>query len=182
MSRIGNLPVALPQGVTVSVTSDSMSAKGPKGQLTRVLPTHVELEVGSDQVVVKRINDSKPARERHGLTRALLQNLVIGVTEGYTKSLEIKGVGYKARVKGSTLELTLGYSHPINYPLPEGIQAKVERNLIHVAGIDKELVGQTAAEIRRFRKPDAYKGKGIRYVGEYVKLKAGKAGSVGVGV
>ena len=150
------------------------------GQLTRTLPSHVEIEVGSDQAVVKRTNDSKPARERHGLTRSLLQNLVTGVSEGYTKSLEIVGVGYRAQVKGSALELSLGYSHPINYPLPDGIQAKVERNVIHVTGIDKEVVGQTAAEIRRFRQPDAYKGKGIRYVGEYIKLKAGKAGSVGV--
>lgn len=180
MSRIGNLPITLPQGVTVSVTPDSMSAKGPKGQLTRALPSHVEIEVGSEKVVVKRINDSKPARERHGLTRSILQNLVTGVSEGYTKSLEIVGVGYRAQSKGNTLELSLGYSHPINYALPEGIQIKVERALIHVSGIDKELVGQTAAEIRRFRKPDAYKGKGIRYVGEYIKLKAGKAGSVGV--
>jgi large subunit ribosomal protein L6 len=179
MSRIGNTPVAIPSGVTVTVTPSSMSAKGPKGQLTRALPSHVEVTVDSDKVIVKRVNDSKPARARHGLTRALLQNLVTGVSEGYTKSLEIIGVGYRAQSKGKVLELSLGFSHPINYAVPDGIQIKVEKTVIHVTGIDKELVGQTAADIRRYRQPDAYKGKGVRYLGEHIRLKAGKAGSVG---
>jgi large subunit ribosomal protein L6 len=135
--------------------------------------------VDGDQVKVSRVNDSKPARARHGLTRSLLQNLVTGVSEGYTKSLEIIGVGYRAQSKGNVLELSLGYSHPINYQIPAGIEIKVQKTVIHVHGMDKELVGQTAAEIRRFRQPDAYKGKGVRYVGEHIRLKAGKAGSVG---
>jgi large subunit ribosomal protein L6 len=155
-----------------------MSAKGPKGQLSRALPSHVEVEVGNDTVVVTRVNDSKPARERHGLTRALLQNLVTGVSEGWQKQLEIIGVGYKAAVKGSTLVLNLGYSHPIEYPIAQGLKIEVKRNIISVSGIDRELVGQAAANIRGFRKPDAYKGKGVRYLGEYIKLKPGKAGSV----
>jgi large subunit ribosomal protein L6 len=179
MSRIGNTPVDIPSSVTVTVTADTMSAKGPKGQLSRPLPSHVEVTVDGDQVKVSRVNDSKPARARHGLTRSLLQNLVTGVSEGYTKSLEIIGVGYRAQSKGNVLELSLGYSHPINYEIPAGIEIKVQKTVIHVHGMDKELVGQTAAEIRRFRQPDAYKGKGVRYVGEHIRLKAGKAGSVG---
>ena len=179
MSRIGNTPVAIPSSVTVTVTADTMSAKGPKGQLSRPIPSHVEIMVDGDQVKVSRVNDSKPARARHGLTRSLLQNLVTGVSEGYTKSLEIIGVGYRAQSKGNVLELSLGYSHPINYQIPAGIEIKVQKTVIHVHGMDKELVGQTAAEIRRFRQPDAYKGKGVRYVGEHIRLKAGKAGSVG---
>jgi len=179
MSRIGNTPVAIPSSVTVTVTADTMSAKGPKGQLSRPIPSHVEIKVDGDEVKVSRVNDSKPARARHGLTRSLLQNLVTGVSEGYTKSLEIIGVGYRAQSKGNVLELSLGYSHPINYQIPAGIEIKVQKTVIHVHGMDKELVGQTAAEIRRFRQPDAYKGKGVRYVGEHIRLKAGKAGSVG---
>ena len=179
MSRIGNTPVVVPSGVTVTVTADTMSAKGPKGLLSRPLPSHVEVKVEGDKVLVSRVNDSKPARARHGLTRSLIQNLVTGVSEGYTKSLEIIGVGYRAQSKGNTLVLNLGYSHPINYAVPDGIEIKVKKTVIDVHGMDKELVGQTAAEIRRFRQPDAYKGKGVRYVGEHIRLKAGKAGSVG---
>ena len=175
MSRIGNTPVDIPSSVTVTVTADTMSAKGPKGQLSRPLPSHVEVTVDGDQVKVSRVNASKPARARHGLTRSLLQNLVTGVSEGYTKSLEIIGVGYRAQSKGNVLELSRGYSHPINYEIPAGIEIKVQKTVIHVHGMDKELVGQTAAEIRRFRQPDAYKGKGVRYVGENIRLKAGKA-------
>jgi len=180
MSRIGRLPVKLPQGVTVTVSENSLAVKGPRGQLSRALPSHVTVEVAAEEVVVARVNDSKPARERHGLTRALLHNMVTGVSVGFTKTLEIVGVGYRADVSGRTLNLHLGYSHSIQYALPEGVEAKVERTLIHVTGNDKEVVGQTSAEIRGFRKPDAYKGKGIRYKGEYIKLKAGKAGSIGV--
>ncbi len=177
MSRIGNLPVKLPKGVTVTVAGGAMAAKGPKGQLSRPVPSHVELKVESDRVVITRVNDSKPARARHGLTRALLQNLVTGVSEGFERRLEIVGVGYKAAVKGAVLELHLGYSHPIEYPIPAGLEIATDRNLIVVKGIDKEAVGQAAANIRGFRKPDAYKGKGIRYHGERIKLKPGKAGS-----
>ncbi len=179
MSRIGNLPVTLPKGVSVTVTDTTMAAKGPKGQLSRAVPSHVSLEVGSDAVVVTRVNDSKPARARHGLTRALLQNMVTGVSQGFERKLEIVGVGYKAAVKGRTLELHRGYSHPIACALPEGINAAVKGPNISLTGIDKEVLGQAAANVRGFRKPDAYKGKGIRYAGERIKLKAGKAGSVG---
>jgi large subunit ribosomal protein L6 len=177
MSRIGNLPVPIPKGVTVTVSGGMMAAKGPKGQLSRTVPSHVELVVEPERVVITRVNDSKPARARHGLTRALLANLVIGVSNGFERKLEIVGVGYKAAVKGRSLELHLGYSHPIDYPLPEGVNAAVERNIIVLTGIDKEQVGQAAANVRGFRKPDAYKGKGIRYVGERIKLKPGKTGS-----
>jgi large subunit ribosomal protein L6 len=179
MSRIGNLPVQLPQGVTVTVAGGSMAAKGPKGQLSRTVPSHVEIAVEAERVVVTRVNDSKPARARHGLTRALLQNLVTGVSVGFDRRLEIVGVGYKAVEKGPILELHLGYSHPIEYVIPEGLNIKVERNIIVLHGIDKEVVGQAAANIRGYRKPDAYKGKGIRYHGERIKLKPGKAGSAG---
>ncbi len=179
MSRIGNLPVQLPQGVTVTVAGGAMAAKGPKGQLSRAVPSHVEIAVEANRVVITRVNDSKPARARHGLTRALLQNLVTGVSVGFERKLEIVGVGYKAAVKGPILELHLGYSHPIEYQIPAGLEVATERNFIVLKGIDKEVVGQAAANIRGFRKPDAYKGKGIRYHGERIKLKAGKAGSVG---
>ncbi len=176
MSRIGKLPVDLPKGVTFSVAGGSMTAKGPKGTLTRTMPSHVAVAVASDQVKVTRVNDSKPARERHGLTRSLVQNLVTGVSQGFEKKLQIVGVGYKADVKGTTLNLHLGYSHPINYALPSGIQVDVKKDLLTVTGIDKELVGQTAANIRGFRKPDSYKGKGVRYIDETIRLKAGKSG------
>jgi large subunit ribosomal protein L6 len=179
MSRIGNLPVTIPSGTTVSVTPTTMSVKGPKGQLFRVLPSHVSVEVVGALATVSRVNDSKPAKARHGLTRALLQNMVIGVTVGFERKLEIVGVGYKAAVKGRVLELQLGYSHPIVYDLPDGIDAVVVKGTnISLTGIDKEVLGQAAANVRGFRKPDAYKGKGIRYAGERIKLKPGKAGSV----
>jgi large subunit ribosomal protein L6 len=176
MSRIGRLPVALPNGVTFAVAGGTMTAKGPKGSISRTVPSHVEIVVDGAQVVVSRHNDSKPARERHGLTRSLINNLVTGVSEGFERKLEIVGVGYKAESKGSTLVLHLGYSHPIEYALPEGVSVKVDKTTLTVSGIDKELVGQTAANIRGFRKPDAYKGKGVRYADEVIRLKAGKSG------
>ena len=176
MSRIGRLPVDLPQGVTFAVTGSAMTAKGPKGTLTRTIPSHVEVSVAGSQVNVTRINDSKPARARHGLTRSLIQNQVTGVFKGFERQLKIVGVGYKADVQGSTLNLHLGYSHPINYALPDGIEVDVKKDLITITGIDKELVGQTAANVRGFRKPDAYKGKGVRYIDETIRLKAGKSG------
>ena len=177
MSRIGRLPVQIPSGVSVSVDASTMSAKGPKGFLSRAIPSHVSIEVQAAQAVVTRVNDSKPARARHGLTRALLQNMVTGVSQGWTRHLQIVGVGYKAAVNGKSLELHLGYSHQIDYVLPDGVSAEVKGTTITVTGIDREAVGQVAANIRGFRKPDAYKGKGIRYVGEYMKLKPGKSGS-----
>jgi large subunit ribosomal protein L6 len=179
MSRIGNLPVKLPSGVTAELKGTEMSVKGPKGLLSRPMPTHVTFEVDAETVRVSRVNDSKPARERHGLARSLIQNMVTGVSEGFIRELEIVGVGYRARVSGGTLNMSLGYSHPIEFPIPSGIDIKVQRTEITVSGIDKEVVGQTAALIRGFRKPDAYKGKGVRYKGERIRLKAGKSGATG---
>jgi len=176
MSRIGRNPVSLPQGVTFNVSGSEMTAKGPKGQLTMAVPGMVTLEVGNDSVVVNRVNDSKPARARHGLTRSLVQNLVTGVSTGFEKKLEIRGVGYKAETKGKKIVLHLGYSHPIEFEPPDGVSVKVEKTNLTVSGIDKGAVGQVAANLRGFRKPDAYKGKGVRYVDEVIRLKAGKSG------
>lgn len=176
MSRIGRLPVSLPGGVTFSVKGMDMTAKGPKGSLTRTMPSHVSVKIDDGVIVVDRVNDSKPARARHGLTRAMIQNLVTGVSEGFSRKLEIHGVGYKAEMKGRTLVMHLGYSHPIEYPMPEGIDVAVAKGDITVSGTDKEAVGQVAANIRGFRKPDAYKGKGVRYADEVIRLKAGKSG------
>lgn len=178
MSRIGNQPVTLPKGVTVTRSGETLSAKGPKGQLSMAVPDFVDFEIADDEVVVKRHNDSKPARARHGLGRALLANMVTGVSEGFSKKLEIVGVGYRAELKGKVLVLSLGYSHPVEFPVPEGIEIKVEKpTALTVSGIDKEQVGQVAAVLRGYRAPDAYKGKGVRYADETIRLKAGKAGT-----
>jgi len=177
MSRIGNAPVPVPSGVTVKLSPSTITAKGPKGELSMNIPDFVSYEVNDGEVVVKRANDSKPARARHGLGRALLNNMVVGVSEGFTRKLEIVGVGYKADVRGKTLNLSLGYSHPIDFPIPDGIDIKVEKGTsLTVSGIDKQQVGQVAAVLRGFRKPDAYKGKGVRYADETIRLKAGKSG------
>jgi len=164
----------------VDLKGTEMTVKGPKGLLSRSMPSHVTFEISAEEVRVARVNDSKPARERHGLARSLLQNMVTGVSEGFTRNLQIVGVGYKAQVSGKTLNMALGYSHPVEFPIPDGIEVKVQRADISVFGIDKEVVGQTAALIRGFRKPDSYKGKGIRYKGERIRLKAGKAGAAGL--
>lgn len=178
MSRIGNQPVPLPTGVTVALKGSSISAKGPKGQLSMRVPDFVDFEIGDGNVVVKRHNDSKPARARHGLGRALLNNMVVGVSTGFSRELSIVGVGYKAEVKGRKLILSLGYSHPVEYAIPDGIDVTVTKNTaLKVTGIDKQAVGQVAAVIRGFRAPDAYKGKGVRYIDETIRLKAGKAGA-----
>jgi len=179
MSRIGNLPVKLPSGVTVELKGTEITVKGPKGLLSRSMPDFVTFDIDAEMVKVARVNDSKPARERHGLARSLIQNMVLGVSEGFSRQLEIIGVGYRAKVSGGTLNMSLGFSHPIAFPIPAGIDVKVQRTEITVSGIDKESVGQTAALIRGFRKPDSYKGKGIRYKGERIRLKAGKAGATG---
>jgi large subunit ribosomal protein L6 len=172
------MPISVPSGVTLEWAGRVVTAKGPKGQLTRSFPELISFSMDGGEFKVARFDDSKKARERHGLSRTLVANMVTGVSKGFEKKLSIVGVGYKAAVKGSTLNLILGYSHPINYTLPEGIQASVDKqNNITVTGIDKEVVGQTAAKIRSFRKPDAYKGKGIRYTGEVLRLKAGKSGA-----
>ena len=171
MSRIGNKPIALPKGVTVTV-GDSVTVKGPKGELTRVLVEGTTVSVDGEIVTVSRATDSRTHRANHGLMRSLLHNMVTG----FERRLEILGVGYKAQARGKQVVFNLGYSHPINFKVPDGITVDVDKQgKISVKGIDKEVVGQTAAVIRGFRPPDAYKGKGVRYEGEYIRLKAGKA-------
>jgi large subunit ribosomal protein L6 len=181
MSRIGKLAINIPDGVRIELKGDHLRVQGPKGALEHRLPKGIQLDVDDGQIRVQRQSDRRQHRALHGLTRTLVANMVTGVTEGFKKDLEIVGVGYRVEVKGKVLNLALGYSHPINYPIPEGISISVDRNvIITVAGIDKQKVGQVAAEIRSFRKPEPYKGKGIRYVGEKVRKKVGK-GSAGVG-
>jgi len=176
MSRIGKKPIDIPNGVQVTVDSNNhVTVKGPKGQLEGDFNKDLKIKVENNQIIIERPNDSAFMRAIHGTTRALIANMVKGVTEGFTVELEIVGIGYRAAMKGKTLELQLGYSHPIMYEPPEGIQITVEGNIIKVSGIDKQKVGQVAAEIRDFRKPDPYKGKGIRYKGEVLKLKPGKS-------
>lgn len=177
MSRIGKKPVPVPSGVTVSIDAQSVIVKGPKGELSRILPGEVNIAQEGEQVVVTRQDDSRLARSRHGLSRTLIANMVEGVSKGFEKRLEIKGVGYRAAVKGKMLTMNLGYSHPVEFEPPSGIEFKVENNTsVIVSGIDKELVGTIAAKIRDARPPEPYKGKGVRYVDEVVRRKAGKAG------
>ena len=178
MSRIGRLPVAIPAGVTVEVAENNkVTVKGPKGTLERVLPTEMSIKVEGEEVVVTRPNDLKKMKSLHGLTRTLINNMVVGVTEGYQKVLEVNGVGYRAAKSGKTLTLNLGYSHPVEMEDPEGVESAVEgQNKIIVKGIDKEKVGQYAAEIRDKRRPEPYKGKGIKYADEVIRRKVGKTG------
>ena len=175
MSRIGKAPIEIPKGVTFTASADTLSVKGPKGQLSIATNKHVEVVEEEGKIVCKRNGDSKPARSAHGLMRALTFNMVHGVSVGFKRQLEINGVGYRAEVKGKQLVLNLGYSHPINYDLPEGISAKVEKNLITLEGIDKQLLGSAAAKVRSFRPPEPYKGKGVKYVEERIQRKVGKA-------
>jgi large subunit ribosomal protein L6 len=175
MSRIGKLPIPVPEGVQIRLEGDRLQAQGPKGALEHRIPRGIRVAVGDGVIQVQRQSTHRQHRALHGLTRTLVANMVVGVIQGFSKSLEIVGVGYRAEVQGRVLNLTLGYSHPVRYPIPEGISISVDRNvLITVKGIDKQNVGQVAAEIRAFRKPEAYKGKGIRYVGERVRRKVGK--------
>jgi large subunit ribosomal protein L6 len=177
MSRIGKMPVPMPSGVDVTVSGQSVTVKGPKGTLERTFPDRVTVAVEEGEAVVSRMDDTRESKALHGLSRALLANMVKGVTEGYKRELEIIGVGYRAALKGSNLEMQLGFSHAVPFEAPEGITFEVpDQNKIVVSGIDKEQVGQVAANIRKIRPPEPYKGKGIRYVGEYVRRKAGKAG------
>ncbi len=177
MSRIGKMPIAIPAGVTVDVAeNNTITVKGPKGTLTRVLSPEMEIKVEGAEVVVNRPNDLKRSKSLHGLTRTLINNMVVGVTQGYEKALEINGVGYRAAKEGKKLVLNLGYSHPVNMTDPDGIESTVDNNRIVVKGIDKEKVGQYAAEIRDKRRPEPYKGKGIKYVDEVIRRKAGKTG------
>ncbi len=178
MSRIGRMPIAIPAGVTVEVAENNkVTVKGPKGTLERVLPGEMEIKVEGAEVTVARPNDLKKMKSLHGLTRTLINNMVIGVTEGYQKKLEVNGVGYRAAKSGSKLTLSLGYSHPVEMVDPEGVETTVEgQNVIIVKGIDKEKVGQFAAEIRDKRRPEPYKGKGIKYADEVIRRKVGKTG------
>lgn len=173
MSRIGKLPVALPQGVSAEIHGHTVKITGPKGELKQTFLHQVAVEEQDGKIIVSRKSDEDKAV--HGLSRALLYNMVHGVSEGYTKSLEMVGIGYRAAVDGEDLVLAVGYSHPVRIPAPEGIKFSVQEGKIQVSGIDKQLVGQVAADIRAVRKPEPYKGKGIRYVGEFVRRKAGKA-------
>ncbi|MBA4179750.1 MAG: 50S ribosomal protein L6 [Anaerolinea sp.] len=180
MSRIGRQPIPVPANVTVTIgDTNNVAVKGPKGELTRQFPPTITLTREEDNLVVTRPNDEGKQRALHGLSRSLLNNMVTGVTTGFTKTLEVQGVGYRAQLQGSSLQLALGFSHPVVVAPPEGISFNVEGPRIHIQGIDKERVGQVAANIRKLRPPEPYKGKGIRYSGERVRRKAGKAGKVG---
>ena len=178
MSRIGRKPLEIPKGVQVSITSDSVSTKGPKGTLS--LKRHRDIEIkqaqdeGKDVIVFERKGNLGPQRAAHGLMRALVGNMLTGVTTGFTRELEINGVGYKAEIKGPKIVLSLGYSHPIEYALPDGISAKVDKNILVLSGIDRQAVGAAAAKVRSFRPPEPYKGKGIKYKEETILRKAGK--------
>lgn len=177
MSRIGRLPVAIPAGVTVDIAEgNKVTVKGPKGTLERVLPEEMEIKMEDGHVVVTRPNDLKKMKSLHGLTRTLIHNMVIGVSEGYEKVLEVNGVGYRAAKSGNKLTLSLGYSHPVEMIDPEGLESVVDGNKITIKGIDKEKVGQYAAEIRDKRRPEPYKGKGIKYADEVIRRKVGKTG------
>ena len=180
MSRIGRLPIAVPAGVDVSIDGRNVTVKGPKGSLSRELHPEIGVARDGDSIVVTRPSEAKTHKQLHGLTRTLVNNMVVGVTDGYRKGLEITGVGYRAALSGKKLQLNLGYSHQIEIEPPEGISFEVETpTRLAVVGIDKELVGEIAAKVRSTRKPEPYKGKGVRYAGEYVRRKAGKAGKIG---
>jgi len=180
VSRIGKKPVVIPKGITVTVKDGSVNVKGPKGELVRTIHPQLAVEVKGQEVLLTRPNEEKRVRALHGLWRALIQNMVSGVSEGYTRKLEIVGVGYRAEMKGTKLNLNVGYSHPILFGPPEGVKIETPtQTTITISGIDKQLVGLVAAKIRSFRVPEPYKGKGIKYEGEYIRRKAGKAAATG---
>ncbi len=177
MSRIGRMPIDIPAGVTVTVDGQNVTVKGPKGELSLTVASPIEAKVEENQVIVTRPDDERSSRSLHGLTRTLINNNIIGVTQGYEKKLEVVGTGYRVNAKGQALEFVLGYSHSITVEPPQGITFSVEGNdKVIVSGIDKQAVGEVAANIRKLRKPEPYKGKGVRYEGERVRRKAGKAG------
>ena len=177
MTRIGRMPIAIPDGVTVTIAENNqVTVKGPKGTLERVLPAEMDIKQEGSEIIVTRPNDLKKMKSLHGLTRTLIHNMVVGVTAGYEKTLEVNGVGYRASKSGNKLTLNLGYSHPVEMSDPEGLEAVVDGNKIIVKGIDKEKVGQYAAEIRDKRRPEPYKGKGIKYADEVIRRKVGKTG------
>ena len=175
MSRIGKQPIDIPQGVTVKVQDGRITAEGPKGKLSQQMPGGLTAEIDKSQLVIKRESDARQVRALHGLTRALAANMVTGVKGGFERKLEIVGIGYRAQLSGKALTLALGFSHPVIFPLPEGVTAEVDKQTaITLRGADKALLGETAAKLRALRKPDPYKGKGIRYAGEVVRKKVGK--------
>ena len=177
MSRIGKQPIKIPKEAEVKIGDSSIEIKGPKGSLNQEIVQGIKVEENNGNIIVIRNSDQKEVRSLHGLIRSLIANMIKGVTEGYQKNLSIEGVGYKAALEGKTLILNIGYSHPIRYSIPNGIDISIEKQTaLTIKGISKQLVGQVAAEIRNYKKPDIYKGKGIRYTGEYIKLKEGKAG------
>ena len=177
MSRIGRLPIDVPAGVTVTIDGQDVNVKGPKGELALTVKSPIEVKLEDGQVLVTRPDDERASRSLHGLTRTLINNNIIGVTEGYTKGLEVVGTGYRVAQKGASVEFALGFSHPVLIDPPKGITLTVEgNNKLTVSGIDKQAVGEAAANIRKIRKPEPYKGKGVRYAGEVVRRKAGKAG------
>ncbi len=179
MSRIGMKAIPVPASVQVNISPEKVEVKGPKGALETRIPFQIQVEIKDGRIVVSRSSEDKQTKSFHGLTRALINNTVVGVTEGFKKQLKIIGVGYRAEVKGKNLEMQLGFSHPVIFPIPGDVKVTVEpkENLITVEGIDRQRVGEISALIRRFRKPDAYKGKGIRYIDERISLKAGKTGA-----
>jgi large subunit ribosomal protein L6 len=180
MSRIGRLPIAVPSGVEVTIDGRRVTVKGPKGSLSRTLHPDMAVAMADGTIVVTRPTEQKTHKQLHGLTRTLVNNMVVGVTDGYRKGLEITGVGYRAALNGRKLTLNLGYSHAVEIDPPEGISFELENpTRLAVVGIDKELVGEIAAKVRASRKPEPYKGKGVRYAGEYIRRKAGKAGKIG---
>ncbi len=175
MSRIGKIPIPIPKDVKVKLIDSILEVVGPKGRLTHRIPSEIQISIEPEQIVVTRPNDHRTTRSLHGLNRVLIANMITGVTSGFEKRLEIQGIGYRADLQGNILRLTLGFSHPVLFSLPEGIKVEVEKQTnIKVGGIDKQLVGSVAAQIRSLKPPEPYKGKGIRYADEYVKLKVGK--------
>jgi len=177
MSRIGRKVLPLPKGVSISQKAGAISIKGPKGELSKPLPDGISVKTEADKLQVLRADDSRQNRSKHGLMRAHLANMVKGVTEGWNRELEINGVGYRAEVAGDTINMALGYSHPIAFKLPKGVTAKVDKNRVTLSSADRDLVGQTAAKVRELRPPEPYKGKGVKYVEEVIKRKVGKAGA-----
>src|SRR3954452_24455064 len=181
MSRIGRKPIQLPKGVSLAQKPGTISVKGPKGELTKAMPGGISVKTEADKLLVLRADDSRENRAKHGLIRAHLANMVKGVTDGWTRELEINGVGYRAEVAGDTINMALGYSHPVVFKLPKGVTAKVDKNRVTLSSADRDLVGQTAAKVRDLRPPEPYKGKGVKYLEEVIKKKVGKAGATGSG-
>jgi large subunit ribosomal protein L6 len=177
MSRIGKMPIAVPASVTVDIADGVVRVKGPKGELSREVPAQINITREDGTLLIQRESDAPTQRSLHGLTRSLIANMVTGVTDGFTRRLEVNGVGYRAAVTGGNLVLQVGYSHPVLYPAPPGITFAVQANAITISGADKELVGEVAAQVRRVRPPEPYKGKGIKYAEEVIRRKAGKAGA-----